>query len=187
MIGWNLSQEFTAFALGGEASDCNGTYVKAYDGDKESDNLILNKAGFQVFPGHDNWIWLVKRKLYNPFKCGNAIPKSIHSTSNNLLVIFSTQGGALHNEHCDCFRFPRSRYDKNRNENLETFSGGKNKTRNKNTYYFFGGRKASKVTKMTEDLKQFLLLKMLVAADFTMHRSPVWLNHQIFRYHIHMI
>ena len=51
MIGWNLSQEFTAFALGGEASDCNGTYVKAYDGDKESDILILNKAGFKFSHG----------------------------------------------------------------------------------------------------------------------------------------
>ena len=41
-------QEFTAFALGGEDKGCNGTYVKAYDGDKETDNLILNKAGFQI-------------------------------------------------------------------------------------------------------------------------------------------
>ena len=36
------------FALGGESNGCNGTYVKAYDGDKETDNLILNKVGFQI-------------------------------------------------------------------------------------------------------------------------------------------
>ena len=41
-------QEFTAFALGGEEKGCNETYVKAYDGDKETDNLILNKASFQI-------------------------------------------------------------------------------------------------------------------------------------------
>ena len=52
-------QEFTAFALGGEANGCNGTYVKAYDGDKETDNLILNKVGFQIYLlfglAHSDW------------------------------------------------------------------------------------------------------------------------------------
>ena len=58
-------QEFTAFALGGEDKGCNGTYVKAYDGDKETDNLILNKAGFQIA------IWIGHFLLVETIFCAN--------------------------------------------------------------------------------------------------------------------